>query len=263
MGFSKKFIVSSVVVLCVFFGAGSWISSKYTVPILMYHQVEDVEDGKVPPGDTVTPEVFEVQMSFLREKGYNVIRLADAMEAMRNNQELPHNSVVVTFDDGFLNNFTNAYPVLKKYDIPVTLFVAPGFMGRDGFLDWYHIIEMSKGGIEYGSHGMEQGYLPDLTREERNFELKNSKQILSRRLKQSIYYYAYPVGGFNDEVKEQVRQAGYYAAMTTNRGNDRFNKDLFEVNRIKMSNKDISSWTFRAKFSGYYNLFRKLKDSDG
>ena len=91
-------------------------------------------------------------------------------------------------------------------------------------------------------------------------EIVTSKKILEENLGIEIKYFAYPIGGFNSFIKKVIKANNYKGACATNRGYDKSNKDVFELNRIRFSNKDNSDLILRVKLSGYYNLFRKSKN---
>ena len=108
---------------------------------------------------------------------------------------------------------------------------------------------------------MIQAYLPQVSYKDQLYEIEESKKILEAKLNQPIDFYAYPVGGFSEEIKNLLRKAGYRGAFTTNRGTDRLNRDVYEINRIRLGDHDTHDLILTAKLSGYYNLFRKLKKS--
>ena len=253
----RNFLLVILAVLVVALGGFLlWLPRHYVVPIMMYHQV-NYTDRTQP--NWVSPQNFEWQMAYLKKHGYRVIRLAELVEAIEADKPLPKKSAVITFDDGYENNFTQAYPILRKYGFPAIIFVASDKVNTEQYLTWEQIKEMVAGGIDIGSHTRTEAYLPDLLVERQRNEIKASKDILEENLEIPVEYFAYPIGGFSESIKEMVREAGYKAACATNRGYDRFNKDVYELNRIRFSDKDNRADYMWAKLSGYYNLFRQLK----
>lgn len=232
------------------------VRSRYSVVVMMYHNVENSDAVRE---DTVSPANFEYHLKFLKSHGYRVLTLDEYCKGLGSGIKFRNNCVVLTFDDGKKNNYTRAYPLLKKYGIGATFFVSPGTVGNDDSMTWDEIIEMREGGMSFGSHGMVQAYLPSASRSVQVFEIQESKKILESRLQDKIYFYAYPVGGFTGEIKEILKQSGYRAAVTTNRGSSPQEQDLFEIRRIRFGDRDISGMVLWAKLSGYYNLFRSLK----
>jgi peptidoglycan/xylan/chitin deacetylase (PgdA/CDA1 family) len=254
----NKILVGLGIAILVVGVAGSfWLSDRYVVPIMMYHNVQDLDHHEA---NWVSPRKFEYHMAFLRKHNYNVISLEALVKGTLEGKKFPLKTVVVTFDDGKDNVHTNAFGILKKYNIPAIIFIPSEDMGTDGFMTADEIKEMASAGIAIGNHTRTQAYLPDLSLEKQKEEIVGAKDKLEEVLGMNIDYFAYPSGGFSDEIKAVVKQAGHKAACATNRGFDRFNKDVFELNRIRFSNKDNSDVILTVKLSGFYNLFRKRKN---
>jgi len=232
---------------------------KHTVPILMYHKVEP---HSIRQADTVTPETFRRQMQYLKDHGLHVLSLQEFSSYLSRKQPFPRNAVLITFDDGYKNNFTDAYPILRSFGFPAVIFISPAQTGQPGYLTWDEVHQLQKGGIAFGSHGMTQAYLPKMSEEQRRIEIFGSKKVLEENLGTKVEFFCYPVGGFNDVIKDMVRQAGYQGAMASNRGDDRFGTDVYQIKRVRMSNTDLLSIVLWAKVSGYYNFFRKQKKSE-
>jgi len=232
------------------------ITEMYTVPVMMYHNVADLDTVRE---DTVSLANFERHMLFLHDRGYKVITVKELVDGIKAKKRFPHGTVVITFDDGNKNNYTAAFPILRKFGYPAQFFISPGTVGAEGLLSWDDVIRMHDGGMRFGSHGMVQAYLPDVTRETQLYEIKESQRTLEEKLNTLTEYYAYPIGGFTADVQKILQDSGYKGAFTTNRGQDRFNKNVYEINRIRFGDRDITDWILSAKLSGYYNLFRKLK----
>ena len=196
-------------------------------------------------------------MDFLKTHHYNVIGFDELVEGIRNNKKFPPKTVVLSFDDGYENNYTAAFPILKEYGFPAIIFLCSDFIGEKDFLTWLEIKEMQKHKIIMGGHTRRHVYLPDAPLTTQRDEIFGCKATLESKLG-PVDFFAYPVGGYNEEVKILVGEAGFKAACTTNRGNKRLNKDLYALKRIRLTDHDlgISLWF---KFSGFYNQFRSLK----
>ena len=153
----KKFLIGFAVAGVLGFGFYRlWMYPRYTVPILMYHYLGSHE-GTL----SVTPESFERQMKYLRDHRYHVISLDEFIETKRRGGEFSHNTVVITFDDGQRNNYHDAFPILKKYAMPATIFVITQWTGQSAYLTWDQMREMSAAGVDFGSHTQHHVYLPD------------------------------------------------------------------------------------------------------
>jgi len=256
----KKVLAYTLLIILI---AGSsfllWVSQRYTVPIIMYHHVANVEKRR---SDTVSPQNFERHMQFLADHQYEVISFSKLIEGMKKGKQFSRKTIVLTFDDGYRNNYENAFPILKKYGFPAIIFMVSDWMGAEGFLTLDQLKEMQTQGIEIGAHSKTHAYLPDLSYDEQKLQIGGSKKDLEKKLKESVFYFAYPVGGFNNQIIGLVKEAGFEAACTTNRGFVRENKDIFELKRVRVSDRDNSDFLLLFKFSGYYNALREGKKPD-
>ena len=257
MKFLLKFIIVILVVSVIaLVGVYLYGYQYYSVPILMYHQIAlKSEESSL----YVMPAVFERQMKFLVDNKYNVMTLDDFINAKENNETLKRKSVVLTFDDGHSDSYTHVYPILKKYQLPATYFVIVNMIDQPGHLTTEQIKELAASGlITIASHSLSGEYLPGKERGMLRREILASKDILEWLVKRKIEYFCYPIGGFTPEIQVLVKDSGYRAAFTTNRGlvQSRRNEDIFALKRIKIKNTD-NPIILLVKLSGYYNLFRK------
>ncbi|MFH1797786.1 MAG: polysaccharide deacetylase family protein [Candidatus Omnitrophota bacterium] len=236
------------------------ICPKRVVPILMYHAINDEKSSTL----NVSPKNFSRQMAFLHKSGYSVITLNALIEEIKKGKAFIPKTVVITFDDGYEDNYARAFPVLAKYNMRAIIFLITGYVGTQGYLKWDQILLMSKNNVEFGGHTRNDIYLPSEKNPQRLWdEIAGSKEDIEKKFGKKAMYFCYPVGGFNDEIKKMVKNAGYEGACTTNRGFDKLNRDVYELNRIKMTNSDMNSpFHFRAKLSGFYNIFRRMKEGE-
>lgn len=223
-------------------------------PILGYHRVGSFKEDHVP---TVSAEAFKRQLEFLTR--YHVVSLDELVEKLERAEMPPRGSVALTFDDGYEETYHVAWPLLKRFRFPATLFVTPGEVGRPGFASWEQIKELSADGINIGNHTMHHSYLPLVTEDQLHEELIASKGIIEDHIGQPVRFLSYPVGGFTARIQDMVRQAGYLAACTTNRTLSREKIDCFALRRVKITERDVQPITLWVKLSGYYDLFRRLK----
>jgi peptidoglycan/xylan/chitin deacetylase (PgdA/CDA1 family) len=237
-----------------------WLRDRYVVPILTYHYV-GVPSSKWRL-NTVVEKSFDYQMNFIKRHGFQVISLNDLVEGIKKGHTFARNTVVLTFDDGYEDNYQYAYPILKKYGFPATEFLISDKVGADPeYLTWDQVKEMEKSNILMGAHTRHHIYLPVLSLAQAQDEIAGSKKVIESHLGHSIDYFAYPTGGFTKDIQGLVKEAGYKAAATTNRGKGKYNLDLYALKRIHMSNTDdmYSGLIMWVKLSGYYNLFRHQK----
>jgi peptidoglycan/xylan/chitin deacetylase (PgdA/CDA1 family) len=208
------------------------------VPILMYHYIS------VPPPDadiyrldlSVRPDQFEAQMEWLAVNGYHPIRLMDLEYALESGAPLPDKPIVLTFDDGYLDNYQYAFPVLKNYRFPATFFVITQFVddNKTGYMGWAQLAELSKAGMEIGSHSVDH---PDLRLKygvSLNDEIAGSKQTIELRLGIPVRSFAYPSGKYDARTIATLRASGYSAAVTEVQGVRQTNDKMFELRRIRI-----------------------------
>ena len=233
--------------------------SKKRLTILTYHSISD----KIEPDETVTPEEFEKQLQYIKEN-YKVISLDEAIEYLPTDFERVSGSIVITFDDGYRDNYYHAYPLLKKYDLPATIFLISGFINNDGskYLSLSQIHEMKENNISFGSHTVSHKILAKLTKEEVVSEIRDSKDTLESELSQKINSFAYPVGtraDFDDATREIVKSCKYRCACSNMYGMNGEDADIFTLKRIGIETTDTFS-LFKQKLDGALNIM-SFKDT--
>ena len=190
---------------------------------LMYHHIgvlDDPAEEQYP--FTMRPEMLERQILFLKSRGYTLVSLEDVQTAYQAGKSLIEKPVMFTFDDGYEDNYTTLFPLLKKYNVPALIFLITDYIEkRPGYLTWAQIDEMQKSGlVTFGSHTCSHRRLRSLTDEEIWQELTQSKQILEEKLARPVTALCYPygAGGFDKRVRPQVFKAGYLFDFSTKKG---------------------------------------------
>jgi len=259
--FKRKGLIIAVVILGILaVTLANFVRGKYVIPILMYHSIDLSQSKEVLL--TVTPEVFERQMRFLKEHNYQVITLEEVADIIKNKKKVPARAVAITFDDGYKNNYTYAFPVLKKYNFPATIFVIINEMGAPAgnSLTWDDILSMQASGlITIGSHTLTHPLLTELTSAERiKNEIEGSKKALEEKLGREVNTFCYPAGRFNGKIRQVVIDAGYKVAVVTNPGKKTSDSDIFAIKRLRISRNCDNLFVFWIETSGYYNFIREL-----
>ena len=232
------------------------------VPVLMYHSVSDRNTDSKLCGIFVTPEKFKKQMEFLAVNHYNVVGPDKVIAYMTEKEKMPPKTTLITADDGYYDFYENAYPVLKKYNLPATIFIVTDHIGMPDYLGWKELREMSDSGlITIGSHTKSHPWLPSVSIDEKKLydELDVSKEILEKGLGKKIYYICYPNGAFNDLIKEAAAKAGYRGGFTTNPTRKSSINDIYAIRRIKMSSPSSSPFVLWGKISKYYAWFKECR----
>lgn len=259
MNKKKIFIFVCVALPALLLAAGLkiFLDSAYRLPVLMYHSIDyaaDKENRMI-----IAPETFARQMKFLHDHRYNVIPVAEAVSYIRQ-QKAPPKTVAITIDDGYADNYRYAYPVLKQYNIPATIFVIVSLVGREGFLNWDEIREMSDSGIiDIESHTVSHPWLTGEKDEALKKELEDSKQILEEKLGKSVSFLCYPMGGYDERVKRAAKEAGYKAAFATKPARLSPDCDVYEIKRVRISSTASNMFVFWIKLSGYHAFFKVLQ----
>jgi peptidoglycan/xylan/chitin deacetylase (PgdA/CDA1 family) len=220
----------------------------------MYHDVSP----HVPGMDAqklsllVTPERFAQQMQYLHDHGFTTITLDDWMSARAGWTELPTHPVILTFDDGRLGVYRNAFPVLRRNGQKAILFLISGEVGRivKGYLDWAMVREMqSTGLVTFGSHTVHHVELSLASPQRALMELSYSKMVIQRNTGRRCDYFCYPYGKYSAWVAKLVGAAGYRAATTEIPGWSRITDNAYELRRVRVDGRDTMA-VFAAKLSG-------------
>ncbi len=254
----KKFIKIVVCIIAACTGYHSKANKK-GLTILTYHGISD----EINPDETVSPKEFEKQLQYIKEN-YKVISLEKAVEYLQTDIAKVAGSIVITFDDGYSDNYHNAYPLLKKHSFPATIFLVSNLINDRGgkYLSQSQIHEMESNNISFGSHTISHRILTSLRKEEIIREIRDSKDILESQLGQRTNSFAYPVGtraDFDDAIVEIVKAHKYTCACSNVYGMNDENSDTFALKRIGIETTD-SFFIFKQKLNGALNIM-SFKDT--
>lgn len=221
--------------------------------VLMYHMVREHIDGAKFNKLRVTPAQFEQQVAWMKQQGFHFVTM---QELQANWGQHPKKTVAITFDDGYLDNLENAYPILEKYQAKATIYVVvdrhdrdwstykkahhnSGELAREPKLNDEQVMFLAKSGlVEIGSHTMTHANLAKLDDAHCLAELTESKQQLEQLIQQPVTSFAYPFGIYSARDVELAKQAGYENAVTTIEGINGEQPDFMQLQRIKISGKD-------------------------
>jgi peptidoglycan/xylan/chitin deacetylase (PgdA/CDA1 family)/2-polyprenyl-3-methyl-5-hydroxy-6-metoxy-1,4-benzoquinol methylase len=232
-------------------GTGSSTAQKAVtarLPILMYHSVST--NG--PSGLAryrVTPAMFEEQLQYLRDTGFRSVTLEKWRLAMEAKRPLPGRAVIITFDDGYRDFLTEAWPLLAKYDYSASIFLVARNVGRTNdwdqqhgqqkpLLGWEEIRELQRRGIEFGSHSLSHRPLTELPIEEAVREAVRSKTTLERGLGTRVRTFAYPYGASDGVIHHLIGACGYTFGLTCRSGPSQFHDSHLALPRIEIQGHD-------------------------
>lgn len=246
------------------------VTQKVKIPILTYHSID--KSGSVI---STAPEVFRRQMQYLSENGYKAVTLNEFISSLSEDKTPFLKTVVLTFDDGFQNFFSEAFPVLEKYGFRATVFLVTEFCGKNNdwagnppdlpsskVLSWEEIRQLHRLGIEFGGHSRTHPDLTKVSDSRVESEIVESKAVIENALGSEVTTFAYPFGKFNPTVKQKVEKS-YKAAVSTNLGKVRAGSDFFSLERVDtyyLSNPKIFNRLSSHSFDGYLSFRQIMRD---
>jgi peptidoglycan/xylan/chitin deacetylase (PgdA/CDA1 family) len=221
----------------------------FQLPILMYHHVAPTGAAQFTRW-RVAPEAFEQQLRILRDMGGYSVTLAQLQQAMINKKPLPGRPVLITFDDGYLDFATYAWPLLKRYDFSATVFIVAEFVGKSNswdsvyfgedlpLLGWEQIKQLHAEGVEFGSHSLTHSPLTSLSPTEIVTEATQSRAIIERELGIPITTFAYPYGDLDPLVQYLIRKCGYELGFSCRPSHSSYQDSLLQLPRIEIEGTD-------------------------
>ena len=227
-------------------------------PFLLYHKIAGPPpDARIRGGYTPLKK-FARQMAFLKKEGFAFYTASEMIEHLRQHGKFPSKGLSITFDDGWKDNYENAFPVMRELGIKATIFLIPACVGQvsnkalsEGELPRAHlsqaeILEMSRHGIEFGSHTVNHKLLHQIPAADIKFELEESKKQVAELVGEPCRVVAYPGGHFNETAVRAAEAAGYLAAFTTYYGPTDYH-DLYALNRTEILRRDRFLFRFARK----------------
>jgi peptidoglycan/xylan/chitin deacetylase (PgdA/CDA1 family) len=204
----------------------------------MYHYVsEPPADADVYRRDlSVAPDRFDAHLSYLTDQGYTVTTLDDLLYALAQGRDLPAKPVILTFDDGYADNYTNAFPILKKHGVTAHFFIISDFVnaGRQGYMTWPQIEEMGAAGQRFGSHSRDHPNLSGQPVDYLVWQALGGAEAIQEHLGYHPRWIAYPSGQYDQRTIAVYASAGYWGGLTTHQGATHTLDDIFELERVRV-----------------------------
>jgi len=257
------------IVLVVLAGLGYLIllplCKRKGIRVIRYHSVSDFRKHEV----NVKVKIFKRQIEYLSRK-YNVISLEIFLKYLNAKKEIPKNSIMITFDDGYRDNYTNAYLILRKYKLPAVIFLSAGYINTDRvlphdmddkteynrLLGWNEIKQMLDNKIDFGSHTLHHANLGKCSKDNMKKEIKESKILIEKNIECEVKSISYPFGllsDFNKDVIGITENAGYECGVTAIYGINTKKADRYKLYRIGIESSD-TMFTFKAKLNGTLDI---------
>lgn len=234
------------------------------IPVLMYHRVNPI----VIDRNTVHIDNFKEQLEYLSRCGYQTISLAQYQEYLDGQGTMPFKPVILTFDDGYVDNYIYVLPLLKKYNMKGTVFVVAGGVGKycswlqqhdcNQLMNWEQLNEWLEAGMEIGGHTVSHPMLSRLSELEIKYELETSKELLETQLKTKIDFFCYPYGDLDNRVKALAKATGYKGALAIFNKVSLTREDMYAIPRVGISSR-LSLWEFKLKVSRLHRCFIGLR----
>ncbi len=245
------------------------LASRRRIPVLMYHRVVEQPATESRHGIWVTAERLAAQLDSLARRRCTTITFADYAAHLAGERELPERPVILTFDDGYADNYTLALPLLRERGMRAVVFLigdaritTNAWDAADGepqvpLLDAAQIREMASAGIEFGSHTRSHARLPGLAADRLRVETAGSRRALEERVGAAVLCLCYPYGAVDAAAKAAVEEAGYAFGVASDSGPLRIGEDLYEIRRAQVF-PATTAFGFWKKTSGWYLGYRQL-----
>ena len=219
------------------------------LPIFVYHHVSESLHHS-SKNMQVSPDEFEQQMYFLSQKGFRCLSLSEVITNWQKGKPQPERSFVLTFDDGYIDYYDNALPILEKFGFTATIFVVvkPIEEGNKRFLSWQEIRELAQKHFTFGSHTLTYPRLRSLDNRTIKLELNELKNILEERLGKLVELLAYPYGELNERIQDMACKSGYLAACGVTVGN----LSQFNLWRVPVKEHESEPTFFWKAYGWYY-----------
>lgn len=209
------------------------------VPVLLYHYIS-LNPNKTDiarDGLSTAPSVFDQQLATLKNNGFTSITFDELAAAFDGKTTLPPKPVILTVDDGYMDFYSNAYPILQKYQMKAISFIPTGLMGGGMYMTWGQIEELARSPyVSFGAHSIHHYFLSKVAPSVMISEIGESKRVLEQHVGYTVNWFCYPYGGFNDAVVDAVKKAGYIGAITTMPGVWQYRSRFYYIPRYRAGN---------------------------
>ena len=212
------------------------------VLILNYHKIDNTFISLA-----VRPDDFDTQMKYLSENGYHTISPDELYNSLAGTGELPDNPVMITFDDGYEDNYTIMLPILEAHGMKATMYMVTNNIGQPDYLTWEELRDMQERGVEIGSHTADHEPLADQPKAWQNDQLRLSKLLMEWNGIHTVFSFSYPNGSYDEELPELLRQNNYLSAVTGDAGLNTFQTNPYLLQRVNIPHPRLGLLEFRLR----------------
>jgi peptidoglycan/xylan/chitin deacetylase (PgdA/CDA1 family) len=220
------------------------------LPVLMYHSISDTPENPL----CVPVHRFRLQMKYLHEHEFHTISLAQLEGYLLKDESLPSKPILITFDDGNMDNAKTAFPIMQENGFTATLFVIGEVINKDGMVSGKDLQTLSTEGWDIGNHTYTHAHLPEISPDQQIEELTKTNAVLRKVLgDRPIKYFSYPIGAYDEKAVNALKQSGFTLAFTTDKGWVRPNNNPYKIPRINIGSKtSMPAFIYKVN-EPYYN----------
>ena len=249
MSFRIKVILLICLILSIFFVIDSNSVSEapritpltsIVAPVLVYHYVEIVTDEKdtIRKSLNTPPYLFIKQIETLKNAGYTFITASELIDILDGKIKLIQKPVLITFDDGYRDFYTDVFPILKKYNIKATVYIVSGFLDKPNYMFTWQLKQIARSSlVEIGAHTVHHYSLKGLPSTLTKYEIEESKKNLEEIISTPVVSFAYPDGSFDEQTIKIVKESGFKSAVTTMHGFETNKENKYSIYRIHPGDK--------------------------
>ena len=186
------------------------------VPVLLYHYVEYVHNDPGRQNLNIPPNVLTAQIETLKNAGYTFMTPNDLTDAILGKRKLPPKVVILSCDDGYMDFYTDVFPILKKEQVKAVAYVVPNFLNRPNYMFTFQLQDVAKSSlVEVGAHTTDHVWLAGMNKKQAANEVAQSRKTLQDMLHVSVNSLAYPYGAFDQQTIQIAKDAGFTNAVST------------------------------------------------
>lgn len=214
------------------------------VPVLMYHHIEPSTQAKAEGHSSLNVDsgIFASQMAYLSSKGYNTITADDLVNALKRQGTIPSKSIVLTFDDGYSDFYTYAFPVIKQYNFKANLMIPTGLIQNNGYMTWGQLQEISSSGSKIYNHTWSHASLGGATIDKITYEISTANKQISQYLGYTPDIFTYPYGSEGSTVINYLVSQGFRGAFSEIPGTYQCDSYLMTLHRTRIGNSQLSAY---------------------
>lgn len=217
------------------------------VPVILYHHIQPLPMASLLGHAklTIDNKIFENQIAYLKDQGYQAISADDLVNALINRQHLPEKSIVITIDDGYDDNYTYGFMTAKKYQMILNFMIPTQLIGKPGYMNWDHLREMHANEfVRIYNHTATHAPLGYILKQQITHELTSSREDFKRELGFDTNIFTYPYGSYNPVAIDTLKQHGFTAAFTTDDGRKQCLSNIMQLKRTRIGNAAMNTYGF-------------------